>query len=694
MQKIRIGIVGLHQSGKSLLINCLLKRNISRVGTGCATTHTSVYYLFSEDEFAEYFDSSGCHEISPEEVAKYDNNDSIERINVYLNNVLLKSFTLIDLPGTGFNSTDNLTMSQALANLDYAILLATNVKEYTNASSFYANTLGLLQKYSVPYYFILNCTKVNNWSPNNKKNIELAESDMELLQVYEPLQLGEDGDKPLINLMWYWCSIANEEDELYLKYIGNISTDFDRRRKEFNRLALKEASRFYIIDYIFSKENRRQLEFKKELKQEISKIKKELCPVGTIQAFAFENEQEGWLFCDGRQLDIEDYPELFNTIGFTFGGDNYTKFQLPDLRGRFIRGWDNVGIIDKKRNLGSYQDDSLQEHSHQFEIDSRNTANGGHHTHDLYTEYLKVNGWGNTGVSYVNDGYTSNSKYTKKKVCEGGYHSHELPQMCVKNVQNCRADCETRPQNIALLYCIKAKNSNGIILKNAPHSEVELKKLFVSADELQYEGFALLTSEFTLKLNGNILTDTIFVEKLDVNSNNGKAIQLYQTNTSYNLKNQEKGLFYIKYEYTEGRQNETNIAKLTLIKIESIGIIGDFNGWKESIEMKPDDSMLLYTCTLKMIRGTKFKFRANNNWGIELDGDLKNLSPHKSKDLICDKSGEYEIILDIRSLPWHCEFKKKKSLNTVKSHSKDSFIEPSSPELDIKNILRRFNLKF
>ena len=106
--------------------------------------------------------------------------------------------------------------------------------------------------------------------------------------------------------------------------------------------------------------------------------------------------------------------------------------------------------------------------------------------------------------------------------------------------------------------------------------------------------------------------------------------------------------------------------------------------------MEPDDSKLLYTCTLKLAKDDKFKFRANNNWGVELDGDLKNLLPIKSKDLICDKSGEYEIILDLHSLPWHCELKKKKTNDTP---SVGSVIEPSNPELDIKNILGRLNLE-
>lgn len=162
MQKIKIGIVGLHQSGKSLLINCLLKQAISKVGTGRATTHTAVYYRYSADERVEVLDNTGWHDIEVEDICKFDNKDNVKLINVYIKNSVLKAFTLVDLPGTGYNYADNSTMANALADIDYAILLATNEKEFTTASSFYANTLCLLKKHSINYYFCLTALELIN----------------------------------------------------------------------------------------------------------------------------------------------------------------------------------------------------------------------------------------------------------------------------------------------------------------------------------------------------------------------------------------------------------------------------------------------------------------------------------------------------------------------------------------------------
>jgi microcystin-dependent protein len=55
--------------------------------------------------------------------------------------------------------------------------------------------------------------------------------------------------------------------------------------------------------------------------------------VGEIRLLANSYEPEGWAFCDGRMLDPKKYPDLFQKIGATFGGDGKTTFAVPDLRG-------------------------------------------------------------------------------------------------------------------------------------------------------------------------------------------------------------------------------------------------------------------------------------------------------------------------------------------------------------------------
>ena len=73
-----------------------------------------------------------------------------------------------------------------------------------------------------------------------------------------------------------------------------------------------------------------------------------LVPIGAIMSYAgpitsFADIPSGYLLCDGSEVAQGLYPELFNTIGTTFGaGVNPNTFKLPDLRGRFPLGLDNM----------------------------------------------------------------------------------------------------------------------------------------------------------------------------------------------------------------------------------------------------------------------------------------------------------------------------------------------------------------
>lgn len=88
----------------------------------------------------------------------------------------------------------------------------------------------------------------------------------------------------------------------------------------------------------------------------------------------------GWLYCDGASLPSADFGELFSVIGTAYGGDGQGNFNLPDLRGRFIRGVDGQSGNDPdagKRTavagkgntgdaVGSLQADAFQGHEHDY----------------------------------------------------------------------------------------------------------------------------------------------------------------------------------------------------------------------------------------------------------------------------------------------------------------------------------------
>lgn len=465
MRPIRFGLIGEFQSGKSLLMNCLLRRSVATVGGGSATTHTIVNYRYGEDEYVEYVtDENERHSLPICELHRLDTATDVLVIDVFLNNNILKYFILTDMPGFGTNIADNEIARQVLPDIDFAILIASSDKSFGEEADSFRN-LRALKEHHIPYYFILNCTKIDRWRCDDEGNIMIAQKDLNMLSFYPPTNypLEENGIN-IVNLMWYWYYISDSNDELINR------TSNQRAFKEYDitssiKKELGEVSNFELINKLFNMENRDFLELKRGIREEIEVLKRELCPIGTIQAFAFTNIQKGWLICDGSSLDIEEYPELFNVIGFTFGGDSET-FNIPDLQGRFIRGWDGSGNIDKDRKFGSIQSDAFQGHGHI--IPSLETNMAGEHKHDVKyrdNHYVGSN-WGNNDMQvrdiprYSSDNYSSSSEiYT---TTETGKHKHELPTHYAKAIISTKygdthVEKETRPKNVALSFCIKYK---------------------------------------------------------------------------------------------------------------------------------------------------------------------------------------------------------------------------------------------
>lgn len=92
-------------------------------------------------------------------------------------------------------------------------------------------------------------------------------------------------------------------------------------------------------------------------------------PVGAVEWFAMATPPSGWLVADGRTVSRTTYAALFDAIGTTYGaGDGSTTFNLPDLRGMTIKGWDSAGGTargcDPGRAFGSTQAWAVGCHCH------------------------------------------------------------------------------------------------------------------------------------------------------------------------------------------------------------------------------------------------------------------------------------------------------------------------------------------
>jgi len=140
----------------------------------------------------------------------------------------------------------------------------------------------------------------------------------------------------------------------------------------------------------------------------------------SILPFAIIPPPTGWLECNGAAISRTTYANLFSKIGTTYGpGNNSTTFNIPDLRGEFIRGFDNGRGIDSGRNFATFQDQSIQAHKHAIS-GSGGSAGAGSNP-------------GNNSGQWDSGAYTGKNTFTT-----------------IYNLSGI-----TRPRNIALAYCIK-----------------------------------------------------------------------------------------------------------------------------------------------------------------------------------------------------------------------------------------------
>lgn len=136
-------------------------------------------------------------------------------------------------------------------------------------------------------------------------------------------------------------------------------------------------------------------------------------PSGAVMSFAMNAAPSGWLTADGSAVSRVTFAALFAAIGTLYGvGDGSTTFNLPDLRGYFVRGSGTNTDGTTAGAFGAKQADEFKSHSH-------SGATGGSRDSD--------GGFGGGSVLVPPGGTTG---------ATGG--------------------AETRPRNIAMLYCIKA----------------------------------------------------------------------------------------------------------------------------------------------------------------------------------------------------------------------------------------------
>lgn len=168
-------------------------------------------------------------------------------------------------------------------------------------------------------------------------------------------------------------------------------------------------------------------------------------PAGVVVSWARNAAPSGWLECSGAAVSRTTYAALFSVIGTTWGaGNGSTTFNLPNLRGEFVRGWDNGRGVDNGRAFASAQGDAFKSHTHKVDPPSTTTSSDTHsHTIPTTTE----NSGGGPRVERTgseNPGETSTSSDT---------HSHTVN--IAEFDSGSSGGSETRPRNVAMMFIIK-----------------------------------------------------------------------------------------------------------------------------------------------------------------------------------------------------------------------------------------------
>jgi phage-related tail fiber protein len=152
---------------------------------------------------------------------------------------------------------------------------------------------------------------------------------------------------------------------------------------------------------------------------------------GDVGYFAMSTAPTGWLKANGAAVSRTTYAALFAAIGVTFGvGNGSTTFNLPDLRGEFLRGWDDGRGVDSGRAFGSSQLDQMQTITGSFRIHGDNGTPVSGAFSNIQRD-IDTNTWG------AGSGDTDQINFTSA------------------NSPDARTGTETRPRNVALLACIK-----------------------------------------------------------------------------------------------------------------------------------------------------------------------------------------------------------------------------------------------
>jgi len=172
-------------------------------------------------------------------------------------------------------------------------------------------------------------------------------------------------------------------------------------------------------------------------------------PTGAVFCMAVATVPSGYLECNGGEISRTFYAALFAVIGDAYGvGNGSTTFNLPDLRGEFIRGFDNNRLVDKdsnnnSRGIATSQSDQNKQHNHPA---SSSVTDTGHVHATTFDNKKYFPGGSSTTISFGGGGTYPADVFTMSSATTG---------ISVSTTTSNDGGGETRPRNISMMYVIK-----------------------------------------------------------------------------------------------------------------------------------------------------------------------------------------------------------------------------------------------
>ncbi len=182
-------------------------------------------------------------------------------------------------------------------------------------------------------------------------------------------------------------------------------------------------------------------------------------PSGSVFCMAVATVPSGYLECNGAAVSRTTYSVLFAVIGTAYGtGNGSSTFNLPDLRGEFVRGFDNGKGTDSGRSIATSQSSQNAQHNHSISVSGTTSNPTPTLTGDVrrISEGYRAQGTASGIFTKELDGNNNITGSSSTSPVAGfsidATHTHTFSAS--GNTGN-QGGNESRPRNVAMMYVIK-----------------------------------------------------------------------------------------------------------------------------------------------------------------------------------------------------------------------------------------------